>query len=691
MSRTILLTGGGTGGHVYPAVAIAQALRQTDSDVRFVYAGVRGGIEEAIAQRYDMPFCRIVAAPYPGLRRPLRFLVFALTVGFGTLLALGHLLRHRPSAVVATGGYVAAPAVFAAVVARTLRLLRLRIFVHEQNMRPGRLNMLVARFADVVGVSFPGSEKYLAASPARYVGYPVRPGLRAALEAGPDGGVPEVLDDLPPGRKIVLAFGGSQGARTVNRAVVDALVHLHDREDVFVVHGVGRRQRGGYDPEADVAQRIRRLQGAGELPESLEHVYRRVPYIDDIGTVYQAASLVVCRGGAGTIKELCAVGRPGVVLPKAGLAGDHQVMNALVLEQAGAGVVLHEEPSVGVDGLLPAVPGDRLAAAVTGLLDDPDRLVSMASAAAALDDPDAMARILSALATTPAVEALAEVAEVPQESTAARPEIGLAEKAPGALLGHVRSWQLAHPAVPVRAIPGLAYLQYRAASMTTAGAWRIRNVGVKLIGLLHIEDQVPLLRWLFEDPVLAGRVARLCGGDRAQNGFIRRNILSALIQIGVVDEDVQAVVKAGVTDRYWEVRREACHAIRRLPTLHSLDWARETAERLLSDRTFEVRIAAIRAVGATLDPSDGLPLLQPFYMDANWKIRHAVLTAFDLWAEGADAALLERLRAEFDNVLLTAGGYRPVFGLKETAHHVSQLLARRDQLPSAEAGEERPS
>ncbi len=673
-SRPILLTGGGTGGHVYPALAVAQAVRASEPGAQFVYVGVKGGIEESIADKNGIPFRAVSTAPFPGLRSPLKLLKFAAKVMVGTLQATAHLLFARPKALVATGGYVAAPAVFAAVVLRTLRILPVRIFVHEQNASPGRLNRLVARFADVVGVSFLGTEGYLPGAPTRYVGYPVRPALRASLDRDADAALPEVLRDIPAGRTIVLAFGGSQGARTVNRAVVDALQHLQDRDDLYIIHGVGRRQRSGYDPESDVATRLAGL----SLTRDLTDFYRSVPYIDDIGAAYEAASFVICRGGAGTVKEICAVGRASILMPKAGLAGDHQVMNALVLEQADAGVVLLEEPTVDASGLLPAVPGKRLADAMQELLDAPERVEAMGQAALALDDPEAMGRILTALDGTNGSDAKPALSE-----TAQRPEIKLAELGPAGVLGYVRRWRQAHEDDAISEIPGYAYLQYRAASMMTAGAWRVRNIGVKLAGVLRLTSLIGLLRYLFEDPTPAGRLARLVGGDRRQNGFIRRNTCASLIQIGVVDEDVEAIVRQGVNDSYWEVRREACHAIRRLgPPICNSAESREAVVRLLGDRSFEVRIASIRAIGDRWTLEEGLPLLRPFYMDENWQIREAVLRAFDTWAVGASEETLTVLRAEFDNVLLTAGGYRPLFGLKESARRVSNALAEGNGKPA---------
>jgi UDP-N-acetylglucosamine--N-acetylmuramyl-(pentapeptide) pyrophosphoryl-undecaprenol N-acetylglucosamine transferase len=683
VNRSILLTGGGTGGHVYPALAIADAVRASsafEDSLQFTYVGVRGGIEERIAERNTIPFYRVVTVPFPGARNPLKLIRFMITLGIGVLMAMFHLLRLRPDTVVATGGYVAAPAVIAAVILRNLRLVKLKIFVHEQNMRPGRLNSLVARFADSVGVSFRGSERLLRGANAQYVGYPVRPALREPSSEDP----PAVLSEIPKGRLIVLAFGGSQGARTINRAVVDSLVHLQSRPDVFILHGVGRRQRSGYDPETDVDARVRLLQDSGALKRDLSDFYRRVTYIDDIGSAYRMANVVVCRGGAGTVKEVCAVGRPSIIIPKAGLAGDHQVMNAMVLEQAGAGVVLLEEPTVTADGLLPAVPGQELAERIGKLLDKPAKRAEMAAAALALDDPDAMTRIAAALdgksVVAPVESAPHGLSVVPDEQG---PEMELAALGPATLLGHVRRWRSTNPDAHPGTMPGFSYLRYRAASMLTASPWRVRNVGVKLVGLMRIEEHIPLLRHLFDDPRPAPKFARMCGGDREQNGFIRRNLLISLVQVGIVTHEVEAMVRAALHDRYFEARREGCRAIRRLPGLAVADWAAPSVASLTRDHSFEVRIAAVRAIASTMTLEDGIPLLRPFYYDPNWQLREAVLATFDQWVADGGKKAAEVLSNEFDQVLLTAGGYRPTFGLKETARRTAGHLSAAGGRPEA--------
>ncbi|MBT9556048.1 MAG: glycosyltransferase [Myxococcales bacterium] len=667
--RTILLTGGGTGGHVYPALAVAEAVREQAPDAHFAYAGVRGGIEQSIAERNGLPFFRVVTAPYPGLKKPIAFARFAVRVAFGTLLAIWHLLRIRPDIVVATGGYVSAPAVFAAVLLRALRLLPVRVFVHEQNMRPGRLNTLVARYADVVGVSFKGSESWLAGSRSLYVGYPVRPALREAST-----GVPAVLAGIPRDRKLVLAFGGSQGARTINRAMVDALPALQDEDGIFILHGIGRKQRGGYDPEADVAERIAALQRSGALRRDLASFYRAVPYIDDIGAVYRAASIVVCRGGAGTVKEIAAIGRPAIVLPKAGLSGDHQVLNALALEQAGAATVLLEEPMVTTDGLVASVSGRRLAASISELIGDPERLAAMSRDARRLDDPAAMQRILDVMAGAPGTSELAE----DDAPVAGRVEMALAGLGPTALLEVVRKWRTSNPTAPPETIEGFQYLQYRSASMLADSEWRIRNEGIKLAGLLQLRELLPLLRFIALDTRRAGVLARLCGGDREQNGFIRRNTMEAVGLIGVVDDASEAIIRAGVRDPYFETRREALRALVRLGApLTTTDWARDSVRSGLEDACFEVRIAAIGSVASTMAVAEGLPLLQPFHHDANWQIREAVLATFDVYSQTSDARECAAIQQAFDDVLLTAGGYRPVFGLKQTARRVARRLEER--------------
>ena len=367
-STRILLTGGGTAGHVNPALAIGRALAG-DGD-RLMYVGVRGRAEAAVVPREEIPIRFVRASGYPGMRPSLALARFLGNLAVGGLQATLILLSFRPDVIVGTGGFASAPVMFAAAALRRLRIGHARVYVHEQNAAPGKLNQLVGRLADRVFVTFPET---LASFPRNglVTGYPLRRRIaavdreeaRAALDVA-----------VPPGRRVVFVFGGSQGARTINRAIVDALGDLLPHRDrLFVVHGTGLFKSRTYDAAEDTRRRLE-ARYSEEERRAIASFYASRPFFYHIEQVYALADLVVGRAGAGTLYELASVGLPAIIVPKANLPGDHQVMNARAMERVGGAVVLYEETTLDGDAIVEQVDGRQLAAAILELAGDDARL-----------------------------------------------------------------------------------------------------------------------------------------------------------------------------------------------------------------------------------------------------------------------------------------------------------------------------
>jgi UDP-N-acetylglucosamine--N-acetylmuramyl-(pentapeptide) pyrophosphoryl-undecaprenol N-acetylglucosamine transferase len=343
----VLVTGGGTAGHVLPALAIATALRERGHDVHLV--GSERGIEarlvpEAGFDQTLLPGRGIARSVSPAALRANAGAVVGLVRA--ALIAVGLVRRFRPSAVVAVGGYASVACGLAAV------LWRVPIVVHEQNAVPGAANRLLARFARRAAVSFPGT----ALPRAEVVGNPVR----AELFARPH----EARAD---GRRQLLVFGGSLGALSINRATLAAAVRWRDRGDLAVHHVIGRRDWPSLERPDDL----------GAL------VYEAVEYEDDMPAQLARADLVVCRGGSGTLFELAATGRPAVIVPSLVTTGGQQIANAERVAATGGAVVVRDDE----------LDGDRLVAEVDALLADPDRLGQMSERIAALAAPDAADRV----------------------------------------------------------------------------------------------------------------------------------------------------------------------------------------------------------------------------------------------------------------------------------------------------------
>ena len=354
----VLLTGGGTAGHVNPALAIGRAL--AGETTRLLYVGVRGRAEADVVPREGLPIRFVHAAGYPGTRPSPALVRFFVHTFLGSIQAAFILLSFRPEVIVGTGGYASAPVMFAAALLRRVRLCHARVYVHEQNAAPGKLNLLVGRLADRVFVTFPET---LPAFPGNAVlsGYP----LRRRIAALPREEAAGRLDfQVPPGRRVVFAFGGSQGARTINRAVVDALRYLLPcRDQVFVVHGTGLA-RPGYEAARDVEERLASLYSEDER-RLIDSFYVSRPYFYQIENVYAVADLVVARAGAGSLYELASLGLPAIVVPKANLPGDHQVMNARAMARCGGARVVYEETVLAPNGdIIEQVDGRVLAETV---------------------------------------------------------------------------------------------------------------------------------------------------------------------------------------------------------------------------------------------------------------------------------------------------------------------------------------
>jgi UDP-N-acetylglucosamine--N-acetylmuramyl-(pentapeptide) pyrophosphoryl-undecaprenol N-acetylglucosamine transferase len=364
MSCFAVLAGGGTGGHVQPALAVAEALvarGQERSSLLFV--GSERGMEATLVPEAGF---EVTLLPGRGIQRRLTAANFGAVSGIATACwqAIGVLRARRPAVVVTVGGYAGFPPAFAAVVERV------PVVVVSYDAVPGAANRIIARFAAANAVAFPGS----GLPNARVTGPPVRAGV-IAVDRSPEGRKAACAElGLDPGRLIVLATGGSLGARSVNEAVVSWCHAWRDRSDLVVYHVAGDRNLHDVKVAAAAASLF---DGEGRLDYRLVGFERRMPLL------LAACDLVVARAGASTVAELAAIGIASVLVPLPGSPSDHQTKNALALAGVGAAVML---PDSECDGA-------RLAEIVDPLLSEPSLRESMAKAAARLGHRDAADQI----------------------------------------------------------------------------------------------------------------------------------------------------------------------------------------------------------------------------------------------------------------------------------------------------------
>lgn len=323
MRPRFLFVAGGTGGHVIPAIAVAEELRalHPDADIRFF--GGRRGIEVRLVPEAGFELTRLPAAGLRGLgwRGSLRF---ALSFGVAALLALAMLIRVRPAVVLATGGYAtAAPAAIAA-------LLRIPLWVQEQNSSPGSTNRVLARWCERVYVAFPDAVEALrGAAEVRECPNPVRRDL-AVTGREPATDTDYESFGLEKDRPTLLVFGGSRGAARLNRAVGEAWPEIHRSSSWQLL-----LQTGQDDIESTRAAVTRDIDGAPRA--------RVLTFIEDMAAAYRVADLVLCRAGASTLAELDAVGAPAFLVPFPHATDDHQRRNARSRVGAGASIAIEDE------------------------------------------------------------------------------------------------------------------------------------------------------------------------------------------------------------------------------------------------------------------------------------------------------------------------------------------------------------
>ncbi len=341
----IIIAGGGTGGHVIPALAIAQQLKkQFDAEVLFI--GTARGIETRLVPAAGFPLELIQV----GALKNVSLLTRAKTM-FDLPRAIGAssrmLSEFDPEVVIGVGGYASGPAMVAAI------RRRLPTLAFEPNVVPGFANRMVARWVSAAAVHFEETCKYFPR--CQVTGVPVR---SAFFSIPPkNGGVPTLL-----------VFGGSQGARAINQAMIESLAGLREKiPGIHVIHQTGQRD---YD---HVLAAYQQSGISGEVHK----------FIDDMPGTFGRADLLVCRSGASTVGEITAAGKPAIFVPFPAAADDHQNVNARALERAGAAVVV-EESNLGAAYLVETI---------VALMGDSGRLQSMSGAARSLAHPKAVEEI----------------------------------------------------------------------------------------------------------------------------------------------------------------------------------------------------------------------------------------------------------------------------------------------------------
>jgi UDP-N-acetylglucosamine--N-acetylmuramyl-(pentapeptide) pyrophosphoryl-undecaprenol N-acetylglucosamine transferase len=363
----VLIAAGGTAGHVFPGLALARTLKELQPGAEVRFAGTSRGIENQAVPAAGFPLELLPILPL-SRRLSVEAVMSPFAAVGGTAAALRLLRRERIEVVAGMGGYVTLP------VAAAARLAGIPVVLHEQNAIPGVANRLAARFARTVAVGVEAAAEAFPPGRTVVTGNPVRPEL-ARLDRTRLRELGQKELGLDPERATLLVFGGSQGARHINQALVAATPHWPRPERIQILHACGRR---------DEAQ-VREAWAAAEAPSRGLKV-RIEPFIERMDLAYAACDLALTRAGALTVAELTAAGVPAIMVPLPHATADHQAGNARAVAAGGGALVVRDED----------LTGERLAATAAPLLDDPERLAKMSASMAAMAFPTA-AQELAAL------------------------------------------------------------------------------------------------------------------------------------------------------------------------------------------------------------------------------------------------------------------------------------------------------
>jgi UDP-N-acetylglucosamine--N-acetylmuramyl-(pentapeptide) pyrophosphoryl-undecaprenol N-acetylglucosamine transferase len=346
------MAGGGTGGHLFPGIAVAQEFMARNSQNEIVFVSTGNPLEQRILDKMNFALERVTVEGIKG-RGLWNQTKSICKLPKGIYQAIRILRRFKPALVVGLGSYSAGPVVLAA------RLLGTKIVLHEQNILPGITNRVLARFADMIFVSFDDTKARLAPGKSKFTGNPVRQAIM-------NGSRQLKSEDRPEaGQKpfTILIIGGSQGAHRINLTMAEALNHLHQIDDLYVYH-----QTGAAD-EKMVQDAYARHDVASTVQS----------FFDDMAPLYQNADLIICRAGATTVAEITAIGKAVIFIPFPYAADDHQTLNAASLTRKGAAEMILEKD----------LTAKMLSEKIEYYASNPDALGEMARKAAESGNPNA--------------------------------------------------------------------------------------------------------------------------------------------------------------------------------------------------------------------------------------------------------------------------------------------------------------
>ncbi|HSA05830.1 MAG TPA: undecaprenyldiphospho-muramoylpentapeptide beta-N-acetylglucosaminyltransferase [Candidatus Gastranaerophilales bacterium] len=362
---SVVLTGGGTGGHIYPAIAVTEILKKDPEITNIYYIGCEKNPEKDIVSKENIEFFSLNVSGMPR-KTGFKFLLWTIELIIATNVAIFYLLKLKPDVVFGTGGYVSGPVLLAAW------LLKIPYIIHDPDAHPGIVNKTMSKWAKTVSIAFEQAKKHIKNPNIKLYGNPMRGSLKSTDKK-------QALSQLGLSveKKTILAIGGSQGAKTINEAMMDA-VPLFIKEYGFqIIHQTGKKMFDEYI-KAFYAK-------YPDLKANPAYIVK--PYFDDMSIPLNAADIAISRAGSLSISELNLCELPSALIPYPYAAADHQRFNAKAMEALGAAVYLEDRDC----------SSEKFVQLINSILNNPEKLQNMKNANRELAKPDSAENIVKEL------------------------------------------------------------------------------------------------------------------------------------------------------------------------------------------------------------------------------------------------------------------------------------------------------
>lgn len=345
----LFISAGGTGGHIFPGIAVAETFTAQNQGNKVVFIGTTYGLESKIIPQYGFRLLFVEARQFLG-RNAFYKIATLFHILKGIYTCMGMIKRERPDAILGMGGFTSVPVIFASAILGT------PVFIHEQNVEPGMANKVLSKYARATFVSFEQSSQFLKSKNVYYTGNPLRKAVKTLRETRSNGTF------------AVFIFGGSRGAKSINESILTLLPYMESYKNAVIYHQTG-------------AQDFNRIKEAYEKTKVQHEVF---PFTDNMAHYYNQSDLVISRAGASTIFELAYFSKAAIFIPYPFSAGQHQWKNASLVESIGGGYVIGNEEA----------SGERLHGVLKHLVNEPDLLRKMGENISRLYVDDAEERII---------------------------------------------------------------------------------------------------------------------------------------------------------------------------------------------------------------------------------------------------------------------------------------------------------